>query len=254
MNERRYEFYLEIGKISLENAKRFFQEAELLRENNSLGHAYSMNILGFEELTKIWGAIFLFLDFHSESDKEIIEIFSRKHELKHLIGKEIITVLVIQIIDLLIEKTGYEIRVPKIENLDKNNVEKYYKEYRELIVKLSKDTKYPKEAEIAKGILEIDELFEKVRNKNSILNERKNNGLYVDLNLKTKKIINNPIEFMIKEDSFIKFSKLTQEMTEYIFTGIIDNIDDREFNEKLISLRKNISKTKEFIRKLNPSK
>lgn len=89
----KYDFYLKLMKISLENANQFRKDALFLREKLSFGHAYSLAILGFEELAKCWFAFGLFIGEFQDTD-EIVTDITRDHLVKQMLGWQTLAMVI----------------------------------------------------------------------------------------------------------------------------------------------------------------
>ncbi|MHA1667493.1 MAG: AbiV family abortive infection protein, partial [Candidatus Heimdallarchaeaceae archaeon] len=106
----KYDFYLKLMEVTLDNADQYRKDALLLREKLSFGHAYSLAILGFEELAKVWFAFGLFIGEFRETD-DIASDITSDHLTKQEIGWQILS---IAIMSEWLEQSKF---MPKIQDL-----------------------------------------------------------------------------------------------------------------------------------------
>lgn len=85
MDQATENFYFDLCEKSLANAEQLLRNAELLHKKKSYGPAYSLAVLGFEELAKTWCGLYLLIGLHLESDKEVKELFY-DHKAKHVMS------------------------------------------------------------------------------------------------------------------------------------------------------------------------
>ena len=96
----KYDFYLKLMETTLKNANQFRKDALLLRSNLSFGHAYSLAILGFEELAKSWFAFGLFIGTHLETG-ELVSRITSDHQVKQEIGWQTLASFILSDLSIL---------------------------------------------------------------------------------------------------------------------------------------------------------
>ncbi|HUT81372.1 MAG TPA: AbiV family abortive infection protein [Candidatus Bathyarchaeia archaeon] len=229
MTDNNNEFYLELILKSLGNAKQFNSDAKLLSENNSFGHAYALAVLGFEELAKAWGIFYLHLGIH-EKDDELIEKLFSNHVIKHYVGLQAFSLLVLHLWDDFILSTKYKEEYENIKILDANDKhqkEEFEKQLMNFVHDKSKDE--DKEiSETAKQYHRLKKILDDFSNDNNLINDKKLLGLYVDADLDTH-IIEGP-DFFTKENiGFIDTVEGFLNLSEHILKGYVDNSNKPEF-------------------------
>ena len=157
------------------NAEQFLSDAELLLKNNSYGHAYSLAVLAFEEWSKWWQGVGLFMGL-IKYDKDNFASSQKNHISKQLYS--------LQVILSLLFTEWYEITLKKNEFNDIIN--RYFKgdiseiRFNELLLNILKS-----DDNIEKVILLefIDKFTEYEQNPNK-MEKKKQRGFYVEINSK----------------------------------------------------------------------
>ena len=78
MESEKEKFYLLTLNTCLKNANQFLKDALVLKEKKSFGHAYSLGVLGFEELAKTWVFYCLFVGLYEEENKILSSFFNKR--------------------------------------------------------------------------------------------------------------------------------------------------------------------------------
>lgn len=226
----KYDFYRKLMEAILNNANQFRKDAQLLREKLSFGHAYSLAILGFEELAKCWFVFGLFLGEYEASDDVVSDITS-VHLTKQELGWQIIAVIIMM---EWYEETKYHIEIQELLNQLKKgdiNLETYTKKYLKFVEIESKSSDF------AIRVLELKEVSEKFESDNRYMVRRKNEGLYVDFDLKKRKITSSPDKFILDDIQFIDTFDGFYLYTEELFKTLLDNLKRKSIQEALKNTR-----------------
>ena len=226
----KFDFYRKLMQVTLKNADQFRKDALLLREKLSLGHAYSLAILGFEELAKCWFVFGLFIGEYHETDKLVSDITS-EHLTKQELGWQVIAMLVLM---EWFEQTEFKSDIQELTKQARKgeiNLESYTKKYLKYAEIESKSS------DVAKRVIELKEVVEKLESDNKFMVRRKNEGFYVDFDLKKRKITSSPDKFILDDIQFIDTFNGFYLFTEEILHAIVDNLKRKSIQDSLKNMR-----------------
>ncbi len=225
MNEESYEIYLSLCEMSLVNAEQFLRDAILLRENKSYGHANSLAILGFEELTKSWWAFFSYIGMPEYIEGERRLIF-KDHLTKHKVGLETLEAFHLLHFKMLLKDTIYEIKLKEIEENAELEFLDREKQKLLLIKEISKDKENKKIASKAMDLLKLKKYHRQIDDRK--LNERKNEGLYV-YDISDSGEIKTPQLFKYEDTGFIDTLNGLVHFFKRLKDDILANLDNPDF-------------------------
>lgn len=231
MNEEgRDLFYLNIQEECLKNAEQFIKDAQLLRSKNSLGHAYSLAVLGLEEIARFWIIFFIYMNFYTEDSIEV-ELANTKHVFKQRFAWSIFSSLII-IVWLETSEYKEEIAILVEElNAGKISYEAYEKKFNRLLKEESQ--KSPS----ASNVLRLEKEIKKLNADYQIVEKKRKRGLYVEYDISEKQIKSTPDSF-IRED--VKFIDTVQVFSDYVrdvFNAMKTNLHRKEFMSNLLEIR-----------------
>ncbi|MCE7749476.1 MAG: AbiV family abortive infection protein [Candidatus Heimdallarchaeota archaeon] len=226
----KYDFYSKLMKVILDNANQFRKDAQLLREKLSFGHAYSLAILGFEELSKCWFVFGLFLGEYEASD-DIVSDITSVHLTKQELGWQIIAMIVMM---EWFEETQFQDEIQELfKQLTKGviNLETYTKKYMKFAERESNSS------DLAQRVLKLEEVSKKLEADNKYMMKKKNEGFYVDFDLIKRKITSSPDKFILGDIQFIDTFDGFYLYTEELFKAILDNLKRKSIQEALKNTR-----------------
>ncbi len=238
----KYDFYRKLMQVTLENTNQLRKDALLLREKLSFGHAYSLAILGFEELAKCWFVFGLFIGEYQEKDELVLDITSN-HLTKQELGWLIIAELVLM--DWF-EQTEFKSEIQEIAKQVRKgeiSLESYTKKY------LKYADIESKSSDVAKRVMELKEILEKLESDNKFMVRRKNEGFYVDFDLKKRKITSSPDKFILDDIQFIDTFNGFYLYTEEILRSIVDNLKRKSIQEGLKNMRTFFGQFRDYFEK-----
>lgn len=233
----KYDFYLKLIETTLNNAEQFQKDALLLRSNLSFGHAYSLAILGFEELAKCWFAFGLFIGTYLETDVLVSGITS-DHQVKQELGWQTLAYI---ILSEWFENTGYKAEINELaKQLRKKEIslESYTRRFYRFAEQESKSL------EIAQSVVELTLVLEKLEDDKKYLIKRKNEGLYVDFDLSQRRITSSPDKFILDNVVFIETFDGFCRYTKEFIKEIKNNLKRKTIKEAIDNVRKSL----DFIR------
>ena len=146
-----YDIYLKLQEVCLTNSERFLKDALILKKNHSFGHAYSLAVLGFEELSKFWFAFYLFFSYYDEKNNDL-KVGFRNHISKQMYGWDVIASNIFM--EWLEEATQNEQITLLLDDLRRGKIG--YKKYEKLIYEIVQEES--NKSEIANNILELDRI------------------------------------------------------------------------------------------------
>ena len=111
MNKKLNEFQLHAAEKCVINAEQFLNDAKLLRDKKSFGHAYSLAVLGFEELAKAAMLVNTFLGTQQEETKEIQKMLEN-HLQKQVYMWNQITAFIFLEWSEIIKKSEFKDKIP----------------------------------------------------------------------------------------------------------------------------------------------
>lgn len=240
MNEEERDlFYLNIQEECLKNAEQFIKDAQLLRSKNSLGHAYSLAVLGLEEIARFWIIFFLYMGLYTENSIEV-ELANTKHVFKQRFAWLIFSSL---FFSEWLKTTEYKEDLLKLLEEEKNG-KISYKSYEKKINKLLK--KESQKSPLAFKILQLNEEIKKLNSDYQIIEKKRKRGLYVMYNIFEKQIISTPDSFIPVEVIFID---TVQDFTDYV-REVFNNMKTNLHRKQFVSSRLNFQQFAKEIRKI----
>jgi len=174
------EIYRKLSLEAYKNANRFINEADLLFERKSIGHSYALAVLGFEEWVKSIIGLLLLIGYLKPEDEDVKECFEN-HVYKHYLGLILIQFLVFS---EWFMKTKYKTKAEQLTNqlLKRKISEKRFEIEIQRIIEMDNSV----EAENLKIIIrDLEKFFSDIR----MIENKKQTGLYVDIDFKNNQII-----------------------------------------------------------------
>ena len=233
MNSSRYDFYLLLQETCLKNAEQFLTDAELLRKRGSFGHAYSLAVLGFEELSKFWMIHNLFFDIYDENDEQV-QVMQSSHVNKHILGWNNFSFIVFQ--EYFYSSERKEEILELYEELNNEIISKkaYERKFRNII--LSEIKSIP----LAKKTLEIMDILEKLEADFTIMEKRKQKGFYVEYDLSKKQITYSPENFIYDNTLFIDAFSVIVDYAKTYHDSFKSNLKRKSIKECISNFRRNV--------------
>ena len=239
MNEESDLFYIKIQEECLKNAEQFIKDAQLLRRNNSLGHAYSLAVLGLEEIARFWIIYFVYMGFFTEDSIEVV-LANKDHIFKQRFAWLVFSLL---IHSEFLETSKYKEDISKLFE-EKKDGKISYKVYERKFNKLLKE-----ESQICPSALKVLQLNEEIKKLNidyKIIEKNRKKGFYVEYNISEKQIINTPDSFILDDLIFIDTVQDYSVNVRDFFIIMNKNLQRRTF----ITERLNFQHIAEGIRKI----
>lgn len=172
---KKREMFREYTIKCFDNARQFIQDAELLINHQSYGHAYALLILGFEEWAKAMSGFIIHSGGVDAPDNESRSIW-RDHLVKQHFGYIFVFGILVEIIaresslKADYDKLGLELKSGKIDE----------KTFEERLRNLFQKDPSP----AAKDIVKLQKLFDKLNKKPNLIDVQKQAGIYVEYHLK----------------------------------------------------------------------
>ena len=236
MNDKKYDFYLQIQEECLKNANQFCKDAIFLRENGSLGHAYSLAVLGFEELSKFWIGMDLFFDAYDEDGEEVKEV-QKDHVNKQILGwNHVIGLFTFEYIEETTKKEDVSELINQLSN-GQISQKAYIRKFSQLVqleVKENPDMN---------SMLDILEIERQLTADRCLVEKRRVAGLYVDIDFKNRMVISSPDSFILEDTIFIDTLKGLLEIVNDLFISIKQNLNRKK-------LQQYVNNVREFSRQL----
>lgn len=230
LNDMKYDFYLLIQEECLKNANQFCKDAVLLKGSGSLGHAYSLAVLGFEELSKFWIGMDLFFDVYDEESEEVKEV-QKDHVNKQILGwNQVIAFFTLE----YLEKTSKKEELSELIHLlseGQLSLKAYNKKFRLLV------ESEVKENPDMKPMLDILDIEKTLKTDRCFVEKRRVAGLYVDINFKNRRIVSTPDSFILENTIFIDTLKGLLEFANEFFISIKKNLKRKELQQFVKSVR-----------------
>ena len=223
MKKEDQDFYFKIAEVCLANAEQFCKDAILLRENNSPGHAYSLAVLGFEALAKAWIAYDLVIGITKESD-ELIDLMQIDHKTKQIYLWDNFHKLIM--IEWLKERGGIKESL-EMPSQNKLSTKMNNAKIKRIIQSDSKNKANKNLANLASVLLDIDKVISQISANYKLMQDKKNNGFYVQFDFGNKQIINNPLDFD-KNPIFIETLNGFLGISKDIIIGLKETIENPE--------------------------
>ncbi|NPD90442.1 MAG: AbiV family abortive infection protein [Asgard group archaeon] len=233
MKQKSQEFYLELAETCLANAVQFSKDAIVLCDNESFGHAYSLAVLGFEELAKTWIAFDLFLGISQDTD-EIIELIQVDHITKQIYLWNMFGTFIRM---EWLKVTKYAQEVTEI-SMKKNITEKEAnRKIKKIIQKDCEDTDNENVADIASSLLQIEDVLGQLNANHKLMDNKKKKGFYVGFDINAQKITNDPLKFS-NNPIFIETLNGLVNYTKIFITGLKENLDSPLIQKYILESRK----------------
>ncbi len=246
MNDEGYEVLLDISEKSLVNAEQFLKDAKLLRDNESFGHAYSLAVLGFEELSKSIWAFFVNIGLMDLVEYDRKKIF-RQHVTKQIVGWETIEAFFLIYFEIRIDDSKYKTKFDEIMKKKPRKLEELHEQLRSLFTEITKD-KDIKYSHLANQLLRILDIHEEINTNR--MNNRKNEGFYVyDINESGE--IKTPQQFTLENMEFINTASSFIQIFRTIKDYILNNLDNPLVEAMMQSIRKKASESQKDDNKKN---
>ncbi len=230
MNDKKYGFYLQIQEDCLKNANQFSKDAILLKENGSLGHAYSLAVLGFEELSKFWIGVDLFFDAYDEDSDEVKEV-QKDHVNKQILGwNHVIGFFTLE----YMEKTSKKEELSELIKLLSNgqlSLKAYNRKFKQLV------QAEVKEDPDMSSMLDILEIERQLTADRCLVEKRRVAGLYVDIDFKNQKILSSPDSFILQDTIFLDTLKGLLDYANDTFHSLKQNLNRKKLQQFVNSVR-----------------
>lgn len=237
MNKKLNEFQLHAAEKCVINAEQFLNDAKLLRDKKSFGHAYSLAVLGFEEIAKAAILVDVFLGTLQEKTKEIQKMLEN-HLLKQVYMWNQITVLIILEWFEIIRNSKFKNKIPDNSIKNKKDENKFEKLLLIVAKEISENTENSEAANISLRLLEVKDINQRIKENPLFMDERKQDGFYVDINLGSKKIRNDPQTFALEDTKLINTLDGIILYTKSYVIGLKESINQPEWIERVRNLRK----------------
>ena len=233
MKQELQEFYLELAETCLANAVQFNKDAIVLRDNESFGHAYSLAVLGFEELAKTWIAFDLFLGISQKTD-ELIELIQVDHKTKQIYLWNMFDGFIRM---EWLRETKFAQEVAEISMNKEITDKEANRKIKKIIQKDSEDKDNENLANIASTLLQIEDVLQQLRSNLKLMDNKKKMGFYVDFDINTQKITNDPLKFS-KNPIFIETLSGFVNFTKEFITGLKENLVNPKIQKFILESRK----------------
>ena len=233
MKQELQEFYLELAETCLANAVQFNKDAIALRDNESFGHAYSLAVLGFEELAKTWIAFDLFLGISQKTD-ELIELIQVDHKTKQIYLWNMFDGFIRM---EWLRETKFAQEVAEISMNKEITDKEANRKIKKIIQKDSEDKDNENLANIASTLLQIEDVLQQLRSNLKLMDNKKKMGFYVGFDINTQKITNDPLKFS-KNPIFIETLSGIVNFTKEFITGLKENLDNPKIQKFILESRK----------------
>ncbi len=240
----KYAFFLKLAELTLNNAKQFLNDSKLLRDNRSFGHAYSLAVLGFEELSKCWVVLTLYIGGFKEEDEEIV-LSTTNHTFKQIFGWSILASF---IQSEYLETTKYRTRIKELgSQLTKGilSYKAYTKKLNEIVTEESKTS------ELAKAIIDLEDVINKINNDSAVMEKRKQEGFYVDYNIPSRIILNTPDSFNLEKTKFIETFDFFLQFSQNFYLGIKENRKRKSIQKGIQDLRRAMGAIRKSMEELD---
>lgn len=246
MNKKLNEFQLHAAEKCVINAEQFLNDAKLLRDKKSFGHAYSLAVLGFEELAKASILVNIFLGTIQEETKEIQKKLEN-HLQKQVYMWNQITAFIILEWHEIIMKSEFKDKISNIPNKDKKDEKKFEKLILTVAKEISENTKNVEAANISLRLLEVNDINQRLKKNPSFMENRKQEGFYVDINLGSKKIRNEPQTFTLENTKLINTLEGLIFFTKSYVIGLKEAIKQPEWIERVQDIRKFMKQINQYL-------
>jgi len=240
MKEINDKINLEIAEKCLRNSEQFLIDAKSLQEIGSFGHSYALAVLGFEELSKVSVLINMYLGTHQYNKKETKDIFSNHVNKQLLLWNEICGLIVLEWNDI-IRKSNFSKDLDKISKDTKKDEKMWDKLFWKLVKKIANDKKEIKASNISLRLLEVENIIQSLNKDNKIMDKRKQNGFYIDIDLEKMEIKNDPFSFTKSNTKLIDTLEGIITFTGGLLRNIQRNVNDPKLAEAIFHIRKFMS-------------
>lgn len=237
MNKKLNEFQLLAAEKCVINAEQFLNDAKLLKNNKSFGHAYSLAVLGFEELAKAAILVDVFLGILQEETKKIQKKLENHLEKQFYMWNQIGGLVTLEWFEI-IQKSELKDKIPDIPIKNKKDEKKFEKLLLAVVKEISENTENLEAANISLRMLEIEDIKQQLTKNHLLMDKRKQDGFYVDINLDSKKIRNDPQTFTLKNTKLFRTLEGIIPFTKTYVEGLIELIKQPEWVDRVQNIRK----------------
>ena len=237
MNKKLNEFQLYAAEKCVINAEQFLNDAKLLKDNKSFGHAYSLAVLGFEEIAKAAILVDVFLGTLQEKTKEIQKNLENHLEKQFYMWNQIAGLVILEWYQI-IQNSEFKDKIPDIPIKNEKDEKKFEKLLFTVVKKISENTINLETANISLRMLEIEELKQQLKKNPYLMDKRKQDGFYVDINVGSKQIRNDPQTFTLENTKLINTLEGIIPFTKAFVEGLKELIKQPEWIERVRNLRK----------------
>lgn len=240
MESKKEKFYLLTLNTCLRNAEQFIKDALILKEKKSFGHAYSLGVLGFEELAKAWVFYDLFIGLVEEEDKTL-SYLTTKHVFKQMKGVHTLSSIILLEWFKVSEFRNEIIGI--FEELNKGNIsfESYAESFYRIVLKDIQNS------EIGTTIVELFKELEEIDKDNKIIDKRKQSGFYVDFDIKRDKILSTPESFNEEKTMNIETYEIFMQYSKDYFDEFQKNLDEKSVKKELENVRESMKYIRSFF-------
>ncbi len=192
----KYDFYIKLIEVCLQNSEGLLNDSLILRKNSTFGSAYSLAVLGFEELAKYWFVFGLFIGSYQESDKEV-SYLQKDHVYKEHLSWQ---TLHYYVLGQWIEETQFKAEYKDLWNKylkEELSLKAYQRKFKE-VLKLESES-----SNLAKAMLDLDNIIKKLQIDPKAMDSRRNQGFYVEFDLQKREIISTPDSFIYENTIFV---------------------------------------------------
>lgn len=234
---------LALFQLALKNSKQFIQDAQILLDSGSIGHAYGLTVLAFEEFGKAIMGFSAFLGV-IERDSEEFKILFRNHSDKQWMGLTYIqALLVLEFLDTLENKKELnKLMTDFIKGII--SPERYTREF----LKLLDSENSP----IARQMLSLVEIELKFIQDKKWMDKRKQRSFYVDFSKNDSRVLLSPQdEYEFDKSSVQEVINSHKWWIEY-FLEIEEKIRKmKKLPRELIQVKKMIKKLMNLLKENN---
>jgi len=248
MNKKLNEFQLYAAEKCVVNAEQFLIDAKLLRDNKSYGHAYSLAVLGFEEIAKAAILVDVFLGLLQERTKKIQKKLGNHLEKQYYMWNQIAGLIVLEWFET-IQNSEFKDKIPDIPIKTKRDKKKFEKLLLSAIKEISENTENVDAANISLRMLEIEDVKQQLDKNTSLMDDRKQAGFYVDINLGSKQIRNEPKTFTLENTKLINTLEGIIFFTKTYVVGLKESIKQPEWIERVRNIRKIMKQVNKHLSK-----
>ncbi len=227
----KFDFYIKLMDVCLSNSEELLRNAITLRKNSSFGPAYSLAVLGFEELSKYWFTFGLFIGIYQESDEEVSLLQTNHIYKQHLGWQTLSNYILAEWLEQTIYKSEFEELWTKLSTKELS-AKAYQRKFNELL-KIDSES-----SNLAKAVLDLDDIIRKLKNDPKIMDSRRNQGFYVEFDLTKREITSTPDSFIYEHTIFIDTFDFFLNFSKDYFLELKGNLKRRKVQETISNFRK----------------